>query len=165
MTTKSENTATINAPIDKVYAALSTREYWDYEAQNVGDEAGEVASFTGAPTIEAVMHEVLPASALPEAVRGMIPQALKLKRTVTFGPLEDDKTTGDVTAEVKGAPVIFRSDLTLSGEGETTLLSADSAISVNIPMMGGVLEPKVAEWVQEFFTEEAALIEKWVAEH
>ena len=32
-------------------------------------------------------------------------------------------------------------------------------------MMGAVLEPKVAEWVEEFLTREAALIQKWISDN
>ena len=49
MTTHSENTATINFPIEKVYEALSSNEYWNYEVQNINDEPGEVDSFSADP--------------------------------------------------------------------------------------------------------------------
>lgn len=164
MTTHSENTATINFPIEKVYEALSANAYWTYEVENIGDEPGQVNSFTPDP-IEAVLFELLPKSALPEAVRGMVSQDLKLKRVVKFGPLAEGTTTGEVSAEVKGAPVSFNSEVTLTGAGEATTLKADSAVEVKIPMMGPVLEPKVAEWLEEFLTREATLIEKWIGEN
>ncbi|HIW95365.1 MAG TPA: DUF2505 domain-containing protein [Candidatus Corynebacterium gallistercoris] len=161
MTTHSENTATIKFPIEKVYEALSSKDYWEYEAKNIGDEPGEVNSFTAEP-IEAVLYELLPKAALPEAVRAMVSQDLKLKRVVAFGPLAEDTTTGEVNAEIKGAPVSFNSEVKLSGEGETTLLKAESAVEVKIPMMGPVLEPKVAGFVDEFLAKEAATIEQWI---
>ena len=164
MTTHSKNTATINFPIEKVYEALSSANYWAYEVENIGDEPGEVNSFTPEP-IEAVLFELLPKSALPEAVRGMVSQDLKLKRVVEFGPLADGTTTGKVNAEVKGAPVSFSADVTLTGSGDSTELKADCAVDVKIPMMGAVLEPKVAEWVEEFLTREAALIQKWISDN
>lgn len=161
MTTHSENTATIKFPIEKVHEALSSKDYWEYEAQNIGDEPGEVNSFTAEP-IEAVLFELLPKAALPEAVRAMVSQDLKLKRVVTFGALEGDSATGEVNAEIKGAPVSFNSEVKLSSEGETTLLKAESAVEVKIPMMGPVLEPKVADFVDEFLAKEAATIEQWL---
>ena len=164
MTTHSENTATINAPIEKVYEALSSKEYWDYEAAKIGDEPGEVNSFAPSP-IEVVLFELLPKAALPEAVRAMVSQDLKLKRTVKFGPLADSTTTGEVHAEIKGAPVTFNAEVKLTGAGENTTLNADSAVDVKIPMMGSVLEPKVAEWLEDFLTREANLLETWIKEN
>lgn len=164
MTTHSENTATINAPIEKVYEALSSKEYWDYEAEKIGDEPGEVNSFTPSP-VEVVLFELLPKAALPEAVRAMVSQDLKLKRTVKFGPLADGITTGEVQAEIKGAPVTFNAEVKLTGAGESTTLNADSAVNVKIPMMGSVLEPKVAEWLEDFLNREANILETWIKEN
>lgn len=164
MTTHSENTAKINFPIEKVHAALSTKDYWDYEVATIGDEAGEVHSFTAEP-VEAVLYELLPKAALPEAVRAMVSQDLKLKRVVNFGALTDGTAKGDVRAEIKGAPVSFSAEVTLTGEGDSTTLLAESAVDVKIPMMGAVLEPKVAEWLEEFLTREAELIGKWISEN
>lgn len=164
MTTHSENTATINAPIEKVYEALSSKEYWDYEAEKIGDEPGEVNSFAPSP-VEVVLFELLPKAALPEAVRAMVSQDLKLKRTVKFGPLADGITTGEVQAEIKGAPVTFNAEVKLTGASESTTLNADSAVNVKIPMMGSVLEPKVAEWLEDFLNREANILETWIKEN
>ncbi|KAB1504440.1 DUF2505 domain-containing protein [Corynebacterium sp. 320] len=164
MTTHSENTATINFPIEKVHEALTSNAYWTYEVENIGDEPGQVHTFTEDPT-KVELYELLPKAALPEAVRGFVSQDLKLKRVASFGPLADNTITGEVTAEVKGAPVSFSSEVKLTGEGDTTTLVADSAVDVKIPMMGPVLEPKVAEWLEDFLASEAACIEKWLADN
>ena len=66
---------------------------------------------------------------------------------------------------VKGAPVSFSADVTLNGNGDASELKADCAVDVKIPMMGAVLEPKVAEWVEEFLTREASLIQKWISDN
>ncbi|QFQ03217.1 hypothetical protein CUROG_09365 [Corynebacterium urogenitale] len=164
MTTHSENTAAINFPIDKVHEALSNKAYWEYEAAHINDEPGEVNEFSAEP-IKAVLFELLPKAALPEAVRGMVSQDLKLKRVVEFGPVAGDVSTGTVHAEVKGAPVKFDAEAKLTGQGDKTELFADVAVEVAIPMMGAVLEPKVAEWVEEFLTREASLIEKFISDN
>ncbi|MDC7103270.1 DUF2505 domain-containing protein [Corynebacterium falsenii] len=164
MTTHSENTATIKFPLEKVYKALSSKDYWEFETKNIGDEPGEVHSFTEQP-VEAVLYELLPKAALPEAVRAMVSQDLKLKRVASFNEPVDNVATGTVTGDIKGAPVSFNSDVTLSGEGETTILKAESAIEVKIPMMGPVLEPKVAGFVDEFLAREASMIEQWIGEN
>lgn len=164
MTAHSKNTAHISFPIEKVYEAVSSKDYWTYEVENIGDEPGTVNSFTTEP-IEAVLFELLPKSALPEAVRAMVPQDLKITRVVSFGQVNGTTLTGTVSAEVKGAPVTFTAEVSLTGEGESTTLLANSSVNVKIPMMGAMLEPKVAEWLGEFFTQEATLIEKWIGEN
>lgn len=162
MTTHSENTATINFPIEKVHETLATKGYWDFEAQNISEEPGEVTSFSDDRDIEVELSEVLPTSALPDAVRSMVPAALKLTRTVKLSPLADDEAIGLVKAEVKGVPVKFESQLSLKKSDDSTQLVANSAIDVSIPMMGSVLEPKVAAWVEGFITHEAKLIQEYI---
>lgn len=165
MTTHIETSATVNAPVEKVFAALSDRAYWEYDAQNLSDEPGEVNSFSSVPSIEVTLFEILPTDALPEAVRSMVSQNLKLKRVISFGPLTDGVSNGDMTAEIKGAPVKFSAELTLVGEDGATTLDAEADIDVMIPMIGAVIEPKVADAVRGILVNEAALIEKWIADH
>ena len=157
MSTRSETTATVNQPLDKVQQAFASEEYWRYIAENLSPEAGEVAEFKPG---EVTLFEVLPVTLLPEAVRAMVSQALKVKRTVT---LEGDKYT--YNADVKGTPVDFSGVATLAAAGENTTLAYENEVSVNIPFMGPAIEPKVGEALGELFQNEADLTSKWIAEN
>lgn len=162
MTTHIESSQTINHPAEKVLAALGDRNYWEHEVKNILDVPGEVNSFADDP-IEAVLFEVLPSDALPEAVRGVVGRDLKLKRVVSFSALEGGNADGTMKAEVKGAPVTFTARLSIVGEGESTTLSAEADIDVNVPMVGPVIEPKVAEVVGNILTDEQKLIDAWLS--
>ena len=158
MTTNSENTHSIGFPLADVHAALSSQEYWEYEAKNIGDEPGEVRSFTSGPNVKAELAEKLPIDAVPESFRAMVP-------AVTLGPVEGGRATGTGTAEVSGLPVKFNADLVLQDADGATSLSAKSAVDVKIPMMGSMLEPKIMEWVEQFIAHESSLIEKYLKEN
>ena len=83
MTTRSSNIVTIKHPAQSVHAALTTEEYWAHVAATLSPEPGEVHEFV--PTdggAEITLYEVLPLEILPEAVRSMISQALKVKLAV-----------------------------------------------------------------------------------
>ncbi|GAA1474442.1 DUF2505 domain-containing protein [Corynebacterium felinum] len=164
MTTRSENTVTINQPASKVHAALTNADYWAHIAATLSPEPGEVHEFSltdgGA---EVVLYEVLPLDILPEAVRAMISQALKVKRVVTVGALDGESASLSYTADVKGTPVDFKGDIALSGAGDSTSLSYSNEVSVNIPFMGPAIEPKVADALGELFANEAALTDAWIA--
>lgn len=162
MATHSEYTVTVNHPIDKVHAALTNEEFWKFNVAHLSPEPGEVHSFDGS---EAVLFEVLPLEILPEAVRSMISQALKVKRVVTVGPLEDGNVNLDYTADVKGTPVSYEGEGTVSGDGETTTIDYDNEVSVNIPFMGDAIEPKVSEALGEILENEAKLIEQWIGDN
>lgn len=162
MATHSDNTVTINQPAEKVHKAYSTREYWDYIAAHLSPEPGEVNEFTDNSV---TLYEVLPQTLLPEAVRAMVSQALKVKRVINIGALEGGNADVSFTADVKGTPVDFGGSIKLAGEGETTKLSYETETSVNIPFMGPAIEPKVAEALEDLFNQEGELTEKWIAEN
>lgn len=166
MATRSENIVTINQPVEKVHAALTNRDYWAFIAENLSPEPGEVAEFeqTEGGAV-ATLYEVLPLDILPEAVRAMISQALKVKRVVTVGPLADNAAAVTYTADVKGTPVDFQGDINVSGDDATTTLSYANEVSVNIPFMGPAIEPKVAEALVDLFSNEGELTNRWIGEN
>ncbi|MEZ2121775.1 MULTISPECIES: DUF2505 domain-containing protein [unclassified Corynebacterium] len=166
MTTRKENTATVNFPPAAVHAALTNREYWEYNVANLSSEAGEVHSFEEVDGgVEIVLYEVMPTDLLPEAVRAMISQALKIKRTVKIGPLNGTEAEGRYVADVKGAPVDFAGDLKLTGDDATATMHYNHEINVTVPFMGPAIEPKVADAVAELTVTEAELTEKWISEN
>ena len=162
MSTRSENTVTINQPIDMVHKALLTQGYWEYIVANLSPEAGQVHDFSDNV---ATLYEVLPTTLLPEAVRAMVSQDLKVKRVVTVGELNGQAADVNYTADVKGTPVDFKGDISLAGEGEMTKLTYTNEISVKIPMMGAAIEPKVGESLAELFDNEGKLTEQWISEN
>ncbi|AWB81141.1 DUF2505 domain-containing protein [Corynebacterium yudongzhengii] len=157
MATRSENTVTINQPLDKVQKAYASEDYWKFIAENLSPEPGEVAEFEPG---KATLYEVLPLDLLPEAVRSMVSQALKVKRVVT---VEGEKYS--YTADVKGTPVNFSGEAEISGSNELTSLAYDNEVSVDIPFMGPAIEPKVGEALADLFQNEGNLTERWINEN
>lgn len=162
MATHSEYSVTVPQPIAKVHQALSSEEFWKYNVAHLSPEPGQVHSFDGE---EAVLYEVLPVEVLPEAVRSMISQSLKVKRVVTVGPLQGEKAEMDYTADVKGTPVSYEGEVFLTGEGDTTTFDYDSKMNVNIPIMGAAIEPKVAAALGDIFEHEGELLNTWITEN
>lgn len=162
MTAHSEVTVTINHPAAKVHQAFTTKEYWEFIAEKLSPEPGTLNEFDGTSV---TLFEVLPQSILPEAAQAMISQDLKLKRTVSIGSLDGESSSLEYTGDVKGTPVDFSGTIAMSGQGETTTLNYDNEAKVNIPFMGSALEPKVADALEEIFTNEAKLTEQWISEH
>ncbi|MBC3186696.1 DUF2505 domain-containing protein [Corynebacterium sp. zg-331] len=166
MATRSENTVTINQPVEKVHAALTNADFWAYDVARLSPEPGEVHEFTeNNGGGEATLFEVLPLDVLPEAVRSMVSQALKVKRVVTVGPLNEGRAELEYTADVKGTPVDYKGEATISGDDQTTTFDYENEVSVNIPFMGGAIEPKVADALGEIFDNEGELISTWINEN
>lgn len=167
MTYRNEVEVTLAYPPAKVHAALANQGYWEYNTANLSTEPGTVHEFSGATPGEAqaVLYEVLPLDLLPEAVRAMISQALKVKRVYNVGALNDNATSCSYTADVKGTPVDFKGTIELVGDDSSTTLRYHNEITVAIPMMGAVIEPKVGDALGELFANEAKLTETWIAEN
>lgn len=162
MTVRSETTVTINQPAEKVAQAYASQEYWEHVAKTLSPEEGSLNEFTGD---KAVLFEVLPTSIMPPAAQALVSQDLKLKRVVNIGKLEGNTATHTFTGDVKGTPVDFSGEITMTGEGDTTTLAYDNEVKVGIPMMGAALEPKVANALEEIAGNEAKLTEQWISEN
>lgn len=158
MATRSENTVTINQPAEKVNAAFRNEDYWRFIAANLSPEPGELNEFTDN---QAVLFEILPIEFLPEAVHSMITSSLKVKRVVNL----KDESSFSYEADVKGTPASFSGDVTIAGEGDTTTLSYDNEVTVDIPFMGAAIEGKVGESLEELFNNEGKLTEQWINEN
>ncbi|RNE48973.1 DUF2505 domain-containing protein [Corynebacterium alimapuense] len=166
MASRSENSVLINQPAEKVHAALTNADYWAFIAEKLSPEPGEVNSFEATEGGAVVtLFEVLPLDILPEAVRAMISQALKVKRTVTVGPLADNAAHITYTADVKGTPVDFSGEIALSGTETTTTLAYNNEVIVNIPFMGPAIEPKVGAALGDLFNNEGQLTAEWIAQN
>ena len=158
MSKRTEHTVSIPFPPAKVAAAFKNKEYWEYNVNNLSTEPGEVHEFTdGGSHCEAVLYEVMPMELLPEAVQAMVSHSLKIKRVVTWDNLDGDSFSGHFDADVKGAPVEFQADMTVTGDDSSTTISYANEVTVNIPFMGSAIEPKVADALAELTKKEAEL--------
>lgn len=166
MTTRSQNTVTITQPISKVQQAYTNQEYWDFITKHLSPEPGQVHEFSESNGgAVATLFEVLPQSLLPEAFQAMISQSLKVKRVVTVGALNGESASHSYTADVKGTPVDFEGTIEARSEGESTVLEYANSVTVNIPMMGAAIEPKVGDALAELFAQEGELTNQWINEH
>ena len=153
---------TINQPIDKVAQAYATREYWEFIAEKLSPEPGQLHEFADNT---ATLFEVLPTSILPPAAQAMVSQDLKLKRVVNVGELDGDSAKHTMTGDVKGTPVSLGAEYTATRDGEATKLDYELEAKVDIPFMGAALEPKVAEALEEIVENEAKLTDQWISEN
>lgn len=163
MTSRKDHTVSLNFDLEQVHAAFTNQDYWAFNVANLSTEPGEVHSFTATDGgAEIVLYEIMPMDLLPEAVRAMISQSLKIKRVVKVSAINGGAFTYEYTADVKGAPVDFGGKALVEG---ATTMAYDNFVNVTIPFMGPAIEPKVAEALGELLDNEAALTTRWIEEH
>lgn len=166
MASHTEITANVNYAPEKVHAALSDNAYWTYLAENLSTPAGEVVSFNNeGDRIDVELKQTLATDALPDAVKSLIKNDLIVVRKISWGPLAGDSADATVDADVTGMPVTFSGTqkLTPAGDGSAIVTGAD--VTVNVPMMGAILEPKVAAAVDGLFQKEAGILQEYLAKN
>lgn len=163
MATNTEIVSNLTHEPAKVHAALTSNEFWTVVVTE-GAGKGEVLSYEseGDNTVIKV-EQSLDTSALPDAVKSFVKDGLSVVRTITWGPLTDDSATGTIAAEVTGFPVAFNGNQKLAADGDASTLTTSADITVNVPMMGAMLEPKVAEAVNGIFEREGAALNDFVS--
>lgn len=164
MASHTEITATVNYAPEKVHAALSDNAYWTYLAENLSSPAGEVISFNNeGGRIDVELKQTLSTDTLPDAVKTLIKNDLVVVRKISWGPLAGDSAEATVNADVTGMPVTFAGTQKLAAAGDGSSLVTGADVTVNVPMMGAILEPKVAGAVDGLFQKEAALLQEYLA--
>ncbi|WP_295629464.1 DUF2505 domain-containing protein [uncultured Corynebacterium sp.] len=166
MASHTEITANVNYAPDKVHEALSDANYWTYLAENLSTPAGEVVSFDNeGDRINVELKQTLATDTLPDAVKTLIKNDLIVVRKISWGPLSDGTADATVDADVTGMPVTFAGTqkLTAAGDGSAIVTGAD--VTVNVPMMGAILEPKVAGAVDGLFQKEAGILQEYLAKN
>ncbi|MFO6504989.1 DUF2505 domain-containing protein [Corynebacterium freneyi] len=164
MASHTEITANVNYAPEKVHAALSDNAYWTFLAENPSMPAGEVVSFDNeGDRVNVEIKQTLATDALPDAVKTLIKNDLIVVRKISWGPLSGDTADATVTADVTGMPVTFSGTQKLSPAGDGSAIVTGADVTVNVPMMGAILEPKVAAAVDGIFQREAAVLQEYLA--
>ncbi|WP_448851682.1 DUF2505 domain-containing protein [Corynebacterium sp. 335C] len=164
MATRTDVTATVPHAPEKVHAALTSNEYWTWLAENMSEPAGEVKSFSAGEHAEVEIDQQMATDKLPDAVKSFVQNGLTVTRKVSWGPLDGDGATATISSEVNGFPVSFTGSQKLSPEGDGSAIAASVDVTVSIPMMGAMLEPKVAEAVKGIYEREAQMLAQYISE-
>src|SRR5699024_9306459 len=142
--------------------AYSTKEFWEFITANLSPEPDEVNERT---TEEVTAFKGSLTTPLPEAVRATVSHSLSVESVLNIGSWAASWCTTACNAYVTGTRVDFKGDINLVGAGEKTDLNYTTDVSINIPLMGAAIEPKVAEALEELFGNEAKLADQWISEN
>ncbi|MGV0740804.1 DUF2505 domain-containing protein [Mycolicibacterium sp. XJ870] len=166
-----EHTMAFDAPADTIYAAYTSREYWDALMDRYDELTPGKSDITGFSSdergIDVEFRQVLPRSELPAILRTVIPLDMAISRRQRFAPYDRgrDAADGSYTASVSHAPGRLDGRYELSGAATGSRLEVASTCKVSVPLLGGKLEDMVLQSVKDVFTIEGAFTAEWVAEH
>lgn len=128
-------------------------------------ERHEVAGSPEDRTVEVVVRQPVPTGQVPPAIGRLLTGGLVLRRT-EWWRLAPSYCSGQVEVAVPLAPVRAEGTMKVSGtSGSRCTLEVDVAVTVAIPLAGGLLEGAVADGVRQLTRTEHDNITRWLDSH
>lgn len=169
MARRIEHRSTSAWPAAEVHAALIDPRYLaDRLAELGGPNAALVAHTTaedGSVRIE--LSQDVPADSLPALARTVVGDDLTIDRSESWRRVDGGQHTGEIAAEVKGAPCSVIGSMWLHDLPEPTPAAVSEfvvsgTVRVNMPFVAGKLEDLVAEQVEKLLVAEEAFTDDWL---
>ncbi|QBJ95758.1 DUF2505 domain-containing protein [Rhodococcus sp. ABRD24] len=162
MARRIEHSAHYPRPVATVHAALTDERYWHARLAKVGGPSAQLTSIVaGDGRIDVTMAQAVPAEHLPPVVTKIRPGDLIISRAESWGALQGDRAEGTFTADVDGTPGHVRGTMTLTPDGDGSLLVLAGEVEVKIPLIGSKIESVIAGQVLELLDAEQDFTEHW----
>ncbi len=155
-----------DAPVEKVHAALTSEDYWAARIEKVGGSLGKVISANnenGRFTV--VLEQTIRSHYLPALIQRVMASNIKISRTESWGPLENNRASGQFTSVVEGRRANMAGASTLEANGDGCDVGFKGVIEVGVPLVGRAVEAIVAEQLPRLFRVEDQFSKDWVAAH
>lgn len=151
-------------PAERVYAALSDRDYWEarmVELRKFSDN--EVQTFTvGDDGIDLVFHHVIPRTALPDVAQTVMKKDMIITRKEHYGPF-GETVTGTYEASIPAGPGSLSGTMSLFATDTGSTLRTSSEAKVFIPFVGAKLEQLMLVNLVDLLRTEARVTADWLA--
>ena len=147
-----------DADVESVYSLITSEDFRVEAAEDVGatDLDVTVQESGGGHTVTIVRTQ--PAD-MPDFVKKLTGDTVKVKQTEKWGPAESDGTRkADVKVSIIGQPaeMVGKAVLTSAG-GSGTKFTVDGDVKVSIPFIGKKVEPEVAKAIKASLKHEVEL--------
>ncbi|CAM2836530.1 DUF2505 domain-containing protein [Skermania piniformis] len=164
MGTSFAHNTTFDAPVTRLYAAMTSEQYWHDRMAEVGGPGARIVSFAGSPPrIEVV--QVVDQKYLPDFVTRIRSGNLEIHRTETWSTLGNNSATDTFTATVPGTPAKIDGSCTLRADGNRTAIELHGRASVSIPLLGGRIEAMIAQQLTKLAAAEDEFTRGWLTTH
>jgi Protein of unknown function (DUF2505) len=170
MARRMEHTITFDAPAEKIYADLTSREYWQtmMDAFGLAAPHAEITSFSsGEEGTETTFTYRVPRSNLPPMARAVMPVDMVVVREQHFYPYDHgmNRATGTYSAAVPHGPVRLHGESLLTETDTGSQLQLTGVCKVHVPFVGGALEDLILHHIKQLFDAEEAFTADWISKH
>ncbi|MFT4200547.1 DUF2505 domain-containing protein [Gordonia sp. (in: high G+C Gram-positive bacteria)] len=161
MATNMEHTVSYPFSTDRLWAVVTTEQYWRDLLAAINGDKGVLESFSrDGDTVTVVCKQVVDEEKLPSVVTKIRSGDLVIPRRTVLRRNGAD-VDGDLEASVDGAPASIKGTQVSSGDPSSTRYSA--AVSVGIPLVGGKIESAIGEQLYKLLDAERDATVDWEA--
>lgn len=170
MTRRIEHRSTYEWSAAQVFVALIDIGYLRDRLTELGGTGTELVEHL--PTEAGArfkVREEARAESLPAMARSVIGGDLMVDRNEAWRHEEDEHYTGEIAAEVVGAPCSITGSMWLrnlaepSGTGSLSEFLIEGSVRITVPFLGSKLEDLVADEVQKLLTTEERFTAEWLS--
>ncbi|MDH6278914.1 DUF2505 domain-containing protein [Prescottella agglutinans] len=165
MARRIDYSARFEHPAEKVYAALSDRDYWEArmeEMRKYSENHVETLEVTD-DGIDLVLHHVLPRKDLPDIAQTVLKKDLIITRREKYTPF-GEPVTGTYEASIPAGPGSLTGTIELFATDTGSTLRTSSEAKVYLPFVGGKLEQLMLVNLVDLFRTEAEVTAAWLAQ-
>ncbi|MDI2031176.1 DUF2505 domain-containing protein [Saccharopolyspora sp. TS4A08] len=170
MARRIEHRSTSERPAVEVYRALIDSDYLAARLEELGGSTATLLQHVDTDDgARFQTRQGVPADKLPSVARTVVGGDLLIDRSESWRREEDGHYTGEIAAEIAGAPCSITGSMWLRDLVDPTgpavsELVVEGSVKVTVPFVGGKLEDLVAEQVQKMLVEEDHFTAAWLAQ-
>ncbi len=152
-------------PVEKLYEAQSTRQYWDDMMagfQMISPHC-EVEDFRSDETgLKVVLKQHIGRDQLPPIAQTVLMKDMVITREESFGPFDPDNTKGNYTASIPAGPCNLQGWQELFPTETGCTIRKTTEVKVFIPFVNGKLEQLMLVNLVDLFRAEAEYSKDWI---
>lgn len=161
---KIANTAEYSATPDEVFAVLSDPKFQEAKCAATAAIKHKASVETSGDRTVITTERILPSDGLPDFVKSMVGETLKVTETQEWGPASaDGSREGTVTMGVAGAPIALQGKISLAPGGAGTIEDLSAELKAKVPLIGGKIEKAAAPPIEEAIAIEVQTAQEWLA--
>ncbi|GAB41662.1 MULTISPECIES: DUF2505 domain-containing protein [Gordonia] len=155
-------------PVEKLYEAQSTKQYWDDMMagfQMISPHC-EVEDFRSDETgMSVVLKQTIGRDQLPALAQTVLMKDMVITREESFGPFDPDNTKGDYNASIPAGPGSLNGWQELFPTETGCTIRKTTEVKVYIPFVNGKLEQLMLVNLVDLFRAEAEYAADWITKN
>ncbi|WP_024802019.1 DUF2505 domain-containing protein [Nocardia sp. BMG51109] len=162
MSRKFSFTVPYSVPVEELHRAIISDDMWRARFDGADTATLDLSHPDGPGTIRVHMTERARRDKIPAVVNKVLDNELVLERTDDWGPLDGDTAAGAFAGASKGIASEMSGTYVLRPTAEGSEIEVSGTLAVQVPLVGGAIEPLAEQLQHRVLTSERKFIEEWL---